>query len=84
VKVSEIVPKVGIAEPFAARRDPDGCSVFEKERGRMDTHDPVSMRKARLGIGRVLSVNFAFNVKRPQHNGSLGSAALTGDDISFF
>ena len=49
----------------------------------METHDPVSTRKATDVIGRVDCWKFAVKVKRPQHKGSLGSAALTGDCVSF-
>ena len=39
------VPKVGIAELLAARSEPDGMVVRAKDFGRIDRHEPVSMRK---------------------------------------
>ena len=58
--------------------------MLANDRGKIERQDPVSIKNATDVIGMVVCGNFAVKVKRPQHKGSLGSAALTGDNISFF
>jgi len=78
------VPNVGIEEPLAARSAPVDCEILANNRGKIERQDPVSIKNAKDVIGRIVCGNLAIKVKRPQQKGSLGSAALTGDDISFF
>ena len=37
-------------DPFAARRAPVECCFLENDRGRMDTQEPVPIKKAKDGI----------------------------------
>jgi len=41
-----IVPNVGMDDPLAERRTPVGFLTSENVRGRIDRHDPVSIKKA--------------------------------------
>ena len=83
VKVSEVVPYVGIPEPFAARRQPDEMEVVAKVRGSIDKQEPVSTKKEIAGVDLLELQSSAERVKRPQQRGSPGSAARIGDGISF-
>ena len=58
--------------------------MLANDRGKIERQDPVSIKNATNVIGMVVCGNIAVRVKRPQHKGLLGLAALTGDDISFF
>ena len=50
----------------------------------MDTQEPVSIKKAKDGIGESGCWNFALRVKRLQHRGPPGTAVRTGDELVFW
>ena len=50
----------------------------------MDTQKPVSIKKAKDGIGESGCWNFALRVNRLQHRGPPGTVMRTGDGASFF
>ena len=64
-----------MAEPLAARSATEESGVVANDRDNIDTQEPVSIRKGADKIGKVRWKNLALKVKRPQHKGSLRSAA---------
>jgi hypothetical protein len=76
-------PNVGIAEPFAARSEPEGTLDWENERGRIDKHEPVSIKKFKEDFGLGCCRSVAESVNKPQHRGSREGAVTAGDEISF-
>lgn len=70
-------------EPLAARKHPDEVVISVKERGKIDTHEPVSIRKFIGGMNLLDLTISAERVKSPQQRGSPGSAVGTGDGVSF-
>ena len=78
-----VVPKVGMVELFAVRRAPVEAVESAKDFGRIDRHEPVSMRKEILVQIFLCRWIEAGRVNRPQHRAPPVSTPLTGGVIGF-